>query len=227
MTPRKRLSLYEEITLLGLRNQKGTASIGYLDYAIGGAVLAELLIEKRIATNDSRKHLVEVTDVRPLDDPLLDASLQNIKAGKRRASLQTWVSRMVGIKKLRHKAAGQLCQRGILRADEKTVLLIFSRKVYPEIDPKPEKELVDRLRHAIFTDDPQVDARTAIVISLAHGTGLLAEKFGRKEIKNRKKRIEQIVKGELIGPAIGNVIAACQAAVMAAVIIPAAVSASN
>ncbi len=134
--------------------------------------------------------------------------------------MQTWVSRLAGTKNLRHKVARQLCDRGILRADEDKVLFIFTRQVYPEIDPLPEKQIVDRLRTAIFTDHDQLDPRTVVLISLANGADLLNQTFGRKEVRSRKKRIEQIVNGELTGKATKNVIAACQAAVMVAAIMP-------
>jgi hypothetical protein len=47
---------------------------------------------------------------------------------------------------------------------------------------------------------------------------MLSEVFGRKELKSRKKRIEQIVNGELAGNAVKDVIAACQAAATVAMI---------
>jgi golgi phosphoprotein 3 len=130
----------------------------------------------------------------------------------------TWVSRLASGKK--HKVARQLCSRGIVRAVDDKVLFIFSRKVYPEIDPLPEKKIVDRLRAAIFEDQASLDPRTVVLISLANGAGLLTENFGRKEIKARKERIEQIVNGELTGKATKEVIAAAQAAIMVAAIMP-------
>ncbi|MBI3463921.1 MAG: GPP34 family phosphoprotein [Planctomycetes bacterium] len=75
-------------------------------------------------------------------------------------------------------------------------------------------------RAAIFDDRATLDPRTVVLISLAHGAGLLDETFGRKEIKARKQRIEQIVNGELTGKATKEVIAAAQAAVMVAAFMP-------
>jgi hypothetical protein len=65
-----------------------------------------------------------------------------------------------------------------------------------------------------------VDPRTVVLISLANAAGLLSENFGRKEIRSRKKRVEQIVNGEVTGTATKEVIAACEAATMVAVMMP-------
>ena len=147
-----------------------------------------------------------------------------MSTAKRRASLQTWVSRLAATKNLRHKAAQQLCDRRILRADEDKVLFVFKRRIYPEIDPIPEKKIIDRMRDAIFNDHAKLDPRTIVLISLANGSDMLRQTFGRKELKPRKKRIEQIENGELTGKATREVIAACQTALIVAAIMPAMIS---
>ena len=74
---------------------------------------------------------------------------------------------------------------------------------------------------AIFTDSAEIEPRTVVLISLANGADLLSNNFGRKEIKNRKKRIEQIINGEITGRATKEAIAACQVALIVAVIMTA------
>jgi len=223
----KRLYLYEEVLLLALRNEKGTIASGFAEYAVAGAVLAELLLEGRIAVEDAKKQLVTLRNLQPIDDPIVDECMRRMAAGRKRASLKTWLGRLAGIKDLRHKVARRLCDRGILRADEDKVLLLFTRRVYPEINPAPEREIVERVRAAVFTDEPRLEPRTVVLISLAHGADLLGENFGRRTVRSRKKRIEQIVNGELTGKATKEVIAACQAAVTVAVMVPVIVAATS
>lgn len=220
MIDSKPLHLYEEIMLLAVRNKEGTVATGYLEYAIAGAVLAELLLDRRISVENTRKQLVDLQNMKSTGDPILDECMERIKVSKRRASLHTWVSRLASIKSLRHKVARQLCRRRILRADEDKVLLLFTRKIYPEINPVPEKKIVDRLRSAIFTDNDRLNPRTVVLVSLANGADLLSQAFGRKDVRNRKKRIEQIVNGEMTGKATKEVIEACETAVMIAAIMP-------
>ena len=220
----KSLHLHEELMLLALRDEAGTISgSGMIDYPLAAALLAELLLHKRIEIDQEKpkKKLVNVISTTPFGDPLLDESLKKIGDAKRRASIKTWVMRLARLKKLKHRVAQQICKRGILRADEDKVLLIFTRKIYPEVNPEPERKLVERLRTAIFTDTDEVDARTTILIALAHHGGVLKNDFDKKNLKSRKKRIKEITKGNLVGDAAKEAIEAIQAAVMVAVIMPA------
>ena len=222
------LFLHEEILLLALRDKEGTIASGTMyQYAIGAALLAELLLSKRIEVEQSgRRKLVNSIISTPLGDPLIDECLEKIINAKRRAVLQTWVSRFAGIKNLKNRVAQQLCRRGILKADEDKVLLIFTRKIYPEVNPEPEKELIERLRYAVLTDADDIDPRTIVLLSLANSTGLLKMSFNKKELKERKVRIKQIVNGEITGKAATEAIQAMQTAVMVACIIPALITTS-
>jgi hypothetical protein len=158
MTAQTSLYLYEEVMLLALRDEEGTIASGTMyQYAIGAAILSELLLNKRISVEEANKQkLVNLISSTPLGDPLIDQCLEKICKAKRRASLQTWVSRFSGIKNLKHLAAQQLCDRGVLRATEESILLLFTRKVYPELNPVPEQKLIERLREAIFTDSRDI-----------------------------------------------------------------------
>jgi len=215
------LFLHEEIMLLTLRDREGTVASGTnYSYAIGGAALAELLLRDRaVVDREKKKKFLRLVDSTPLGDPVLDECLGKLKNAKKRAQLQTWVSRFASVKRLKYRMAGQLCKRGILRADEDKVMLLFTRKIYPEIDPAPEGEIMERLRSAIFTDTEDVDPRTVVLLSLAKSADVLKVNFDKKELKARKKRIEQVANGEVTGRATKEAIEAMQAAVMVTVII--------
>ncbi len=215
MTTLGQLSLCEEIMLLALSNQKGTVRVTFLEQGVAGAILAELLLAGRIALDSKKNKFVELRDRTPTGDPIVDEGLARIASAKRRAALQTWVMRLAGIKKLRHQAARQLCRRGILRADENKIAFIFTRKVYPEIDPRPEREIVERMRAAVLSD--RVDPRTVTLIALADGLGVLGATIGKREAKDHKKRIKQIIQGDPTGKATKDAIEACRTAAMVAV----------
>ena len=228
MTIQSNLFLHEEVMLLALRDEEGTIASGTMyQYAIGAAILSELLLNQRIALDEARKKkLINLISSTPLGEPLIDQCLEKIGNAKRRASLQTWVSRFAGVKNLKHRVAQQLCDRGILRASEDKILLLFTRKIYPEINPEPERRLIERLRQAIFTNSRDVDARTVVLVSLADSTGLLKVAFDKKELKGRKARIKEISNGEITGKAAKEAIEAIQAAVMVACIMPAITTAA-
>jgi len=219
------LYLHEEIMLLVLRDEQGTIEFGaWYNQALGSAVLSELLLAERIAIDDGKKHLVDLVSDRPIGEPVIDECLSKIVLAKRRASATNWVSRFGNLKQLKHRVARGLCKRDILRADEDKVLLLFSRKIYPEVNPIPERELIDRMREAIFTDVEPVDIRTVILVSLANACDLLKFSFDKKELKDRAKRIEQLSNGDLIGQAAKEAIQAIQAAIVVAAVMPAIVA---
>ena len=123
------LFLYEEIMLLALKDEEGTIASGAMyQYAVGGAMIAELLLRQRIKIDQSKKKkLVSVINPEPLNDSLVDEWLIKMDSAKQRKTLQDWISRIANTKDLKHRIANQLCQRGILKMDEETILL-FSYK---------------------------------------------------------------------------------------------------
>ena len=229
MTDRDELFLHEKIMLLALQDEKGTIESGTMyTYGLGGAILAELLLGERIRVVTPKKTpLAEAVGFESFGDPVIDECLTMIRNAKKRASLQTWVSRFVGIKNLRHRIAEGLAKRGILRVDTGKVLGIFSRKIYPEVDPGPEKRIIAELRRAIFQGASDIDPRTVTLISLAYHTGLLRIVFGKKEVKAAKVRLEKIMNGDLTGKAAKEAIEAMQAVVLVACILPAIMTATT
>jgi len=222
---RDRLPLHEETLLLALRDDKGTIAPGTMyQQALAGALLAELMLQHRIDIDESgRKPLARVINPKPVGAPLLDECLEKVAASKPKR-LDHWVSKFSGINRLKHRVAERLCDRGILHEEEGTILLLFTRRTYPETDPRPEQEIVERLRRTIFGDGRDVDPRTVVLLSLADAAGILRVVFDKKELKARKARIEQVVNGEVMGKAAKEAIQAVQAAIMVAAIMPAIIS---
>jgi hypothetical protein len=218
-TARPELYLHEQILLLALRDEKGTVEsrAGMYSYAIGGAVLTELLLAGCVAIGEDKKKLVDFVQTRRFHEPLLDECLKLVAHAKRRRSASDWVGRFARIKRLRHRVAERLCRRGILRDSQDKVLLFFTRKVYPTVDPAPEKRMIQTLDRAIFHDSKTVKPRTGILVALAHAAGLLAVHFDRKELKRRKGRLEALTRGDLVGGATREAVRAAQAAAMAAI----------
>lgn len=212
------LPIYQQILLLALRDRRGTPMGSWTMQAIAGGVLADLALERRVVL-EGKQSLVTLVDAEPMHEPVLDACLLRIAEGKRRASARTWISRF-GNQKLYHAAASRLCDQGVLRESSERVMLLFTRTVYPEVDPKPEREIIERMRRATFSDEATIDARTSVLVALASATDLIAANFPKKELRLRRKRIEAIRDGEAVGKAAKAAIDAIQAAIITAIIIP-------
>lgn len=223
MEPSNKLHIYEEILLLALRDKKGTMLFG-INYpqALAGALLAELLLINKIEIESSGKRkFVKLVNQKSTRNTLLDECIGKIASAKRRARPQNWVMRFANISKLKHKAAQSLCRKRILKMEEDKVLLLFSRKIYPELNPVPEKKLMEKMQTAIFGNSKEIDPETVILISICNSTGILRQIFDKSKLKERKSRIKDITTGNLIGQATKDAIEAMQAAIMIATIIPA------
>lgn len=218
------LLLHEELMLLALRDHKGTLATDNVEYVIAGAVLAELLLVGKIAVEEEDKKVVKVLETTPTGNAVVDEALGKIRKARRPASIQDWVSRLAEIRKLKDKVASGLCEKGILRAGEDKVLFLFTRKVYPEVDPGPEEAIIDRLYKAIFERDGEESPRTVILLSLARQAELLKITFGKDKVNEKQDRIDRLTQGDVAGSATGEAIAAIQAALIAATFVPVIVS---
>jgi hypothetical protein len=223
------LHLHEQVLLLALRNDKGTVAGGVMyQQAAGGAILAELILEGRLrAVTEGRSTYAVVQNRSSTGDGLLDECLRRVSEASRRGTLQTWVQRFAGVKRLKHRAAASLVEKGVLREEEDTVLLLFTRRIYPELDPAHERRIVERLERAIYSDTAPVDAATTVLVALAHHAGLLKANLDKKRLKTRKDRIKAITAGDAIGKATKKAIEAVQAAVLVAVIMPGIIASSH
>ncbi len=78
MTGKDGLFLHEEIMLLALRDDEGTIPIGSQhQFAIGGALIAELLLNNRVKIGEpAKKKMIDLVDATPLGDPILDECLE-------------------------------------------------------------------------------------------------------------------------------------------------------
>jgi hypothetical protein len=210
MTAAHDLHLHEEILLLALHDRDGTVVSGaWYSQALAGALLAELVLRGRIRAQGERGAL-EVASTEPLGDPLLDDCLALLARTAQPKPMRWWLAKVSSWKALKQRAAESLCRKGILRSDTDKVLLFFERRVYPEVDPGPERALVERLRRVVFDDDENVDPRTVVLLSLAHQTNILQAVFERADLRRRKQRIERVVKGEATGEAAKQVLAELQ-----------------
>lgn len=217
MTIPSTLFLHHEMMLLALCPKRGTVVRGTAyPYGVGGAVMAELLLNRRIAVQQSgKKHVIEAISKEPLGEPLIDRCLDRIDREKEHASLAMWIARLACVKDLKDRVAEQLCKRGVLGAAHGRILLIFSQRIYPQADPEPRREVIERLRGAIFTDALHIDPRTLILLSVADSAGLLPVVFDKNELGGRRARIEQFVSDEIVGTAVRAAIKTMRTAIVA------------
>lgn len=223
------LHLHEQLLLLALKDRKGTVDYraGHYHLAMGGAILAELALDGFIRIDESRKARVEAVrgPGRPRDE-VMDEALDQVRGSRRPRRAAAWVQRFGSVKRLRHRTAVGLCRRGILRTSESQLLLVFSRKVYPTVDPEPERRIIAALRDAVM-GEADIEPGLGVVLSLAHTTGSLKIHFDRRELRTRRKRLKAIAAGEAFRASSHPAVAAQQAVKSAVAAAQAAVAATN
>jgi len=226
---RKNLTLYEELLLIALDDEKGTTGLESMHKnAMGGAILAELILAGAIAVGKEKKSPVTALAGTTVADPLLAECLELVRNEKKPKRASHWVLKFAGTKDLTRRVARQLVAKGILKEEQDKVLGLFPRTIFPERDGGSEHEMIERLRHAVFTSSTQVDERTVVLAVLANATSLLNKVFDKKKLKDRKRRLENLAAGKVAGTATKEAIEAMRAAVMVAVIgASVAVSASH
>lgn len=220
------LRLHEELLLMALRDEKGTMEwhTEMADYALAGALLAELALLGRVDIGEDKKQRVTALGSGPADDPLLDEALAMIRQSKKTCSATDWVARMTRIKRLRARTGAGLARKGVVRESEDTVLIFFKRRLYPTIDPTPERRIRERLRRAITGMTIRPQPRTALLLALAKAAGMLPIYFEKQLLKQHRARLDSIEKASNIGGATKRAVEAAQAATAAAIIAATAAS---
>lgn len=204
--PHSPLPFVEEILLLALDDDTGALRpmpVMGLDYALAGALLADLALANRI---DSDPEKLVVIDRAPTGDPLLDRALGTIAAAPEPQSVARWLGVFASERNSLERAAlERLVARGILRQDEKKFLWVFGVRRYPTVDNHERVEVRTRLSELILGDDIP-DPRDAILVSLLTAGHLLPRIFDEPRYHARSARIATLARMDLVGREVANAI---------------------
>lgn len=164
-----RLTIMEEVLLLGLKDKQGYLSFwnDNISYALRGCILIELALRRRIALvkdpNRRRlaisERLVEVLSDKITGETILDEALKMMKAqeapGGERMSVGSWIDLMSGetwnlmkisfqLKQVRERLLKGLVDKGVLRTEKRNFLL-FDMATHPVADVRTKDGIVDRV----------------------------------------------------------------------------------
>lgn len=160
-----RLTIMEEVLLLGLKDKHGYLSFwnDSISYALRGCILIELALRRRIAlVKDSNQRrspladrLVEVIDDKQTGETILDETLKMMKGQEMdRMSINGWVDLLSGetwnvmkigyqLKQVRERLAKGLVDKGVLRTEKRNFLL-FDMATHPVADVRTKEGIVTR-----------------------------------------------------------------------------------
>ncbi|KAJ9121329.1 Vacuolar protein sorting-associated protein 74 [Naganishia onofrii] len=158
-----RLTIMEEVLLLGLKDKQGYLSFwnDNISYALRGCILVELALRRRIAVvkDPSRRRLalpdrlIEVIDERQTGETILDEALKMMKSSEKYGtgawidlmSGETWNVMKIGyqLKQVRERLAKGLVDKGVLRTEKRNFLL-FDMATHPIADVNAKEDVLRR-----------------------------------------------------------------------------------
>ncbi|KAF5294728.1 hypothetical protein FQA39_LY00212 [Lamprigera yunnana] len=195
-----RLTLMEEVLLLGLKDKEGYTSFwnDCISSGLRGCILVELGLRGRVELERAgmrRKGLLSrklvLKNDNPTGDVLLDEALKHLKETDPAETIQSWIDYLSGetwnplklryqLKNVRERLAKNLVEKGVLTT-EKQNFLLFDMTTHPLTDNLTKCRLVKKIQDAVLTkwvNDPQrMDKRMLALIFLAHASDVLENAF--------------------------------------------------
>ncbi|XP_013782551.1 Golgi phosphoprotein 3 homolog sauron-like [Limulus polyphemus] len=195
-----RLTLMEEVLLLGLKDKEGYTSFwnDCISSGLRGCILVELALRGRIELEKAgmRRRSVLMRKVllksdTPTGDVLLDEALKHIKETSPSETLQSWIEYLSGetwnplklryqLRNVRERLAKNLVEKGLLTT-EKQNFLLFDMTTHPLTDNTAKSKLVKKVQDAVlgrWVNDPhRMDKRLLSLIILAHASDVLENAF--------------------------------------------------
>jgi len=195
-------SIAEELFLLSVHEKKHSLSFSSnyeVDYALAGALLAELLLLEKIKINEEGR--VEISPEAEADDPLLAIIWKKIKKEKRPRKINYWI-RLFGQdqKKVKDQIIENLIQKNVIAVKNKKFLWI-PYKEYTQQDTTAKFFSKEMLRLVVFAKEKSGD-HSIILLSLVRACDLLDHLFTIDEIAAAKTRVNELVKNEILGNSV-------------------------
>ncbi|KAJ8923871.1 hypothetical protein NQ315_010453 [Exocentrus adspersus] len=195
-----RLTLMEEVLLLGLKDKEGYTSFwnDCISSGLRGCILIELGLRGRVELEKvgmrrrgllARKLIVK--NDTPIGDVLLDEALKHLKETDPPETVQSWIEYLSGetwnplklryqLKNVRERLAKNLVEKGVLTT-EKQNFLFFDMTTHPLTDNVTKSRLIKKIQDAVlakWVNNPQqMDKRMLALIFLAHASDVLENAF--------------------------------------------------
>lgn len=195
-----RLTLMEEVLLLGLKDKEGYTSFwnDCISSGLRGCILIELGLRGRVELEKvgmRRRSLLArkliLKNDTPTGDVLLDEALKHLKETDPPESVQSWIEYLSGetwnplklryqLKNVRERLAKNLVEKGVLTT-EKQNFLFFDMTTHPLTDNITKSRLIKKIQDAVLTkwinNPQQIDKRMLALIVLGHASDVLENAF--------------------------------------------------
>lgn len=191
-----RLTLMEEILLLGLKDKEGYTSFwnDSISSGLRSCMLVELGLRGRIQLEPQgtrRRKLLErkvlLKSAAPTGDVLLDEALKHIKNTEPAENMASWIELLTGetwnpmkmhfqMRNVRERLAKSLVEKGVLTT-EKQNFLLFDMTTHPLTDRTEKERLLQRVQDSLLdrwtNDSRRISHRMLALLLLAHVSDVL------------------------------------------------------
>uniref|UniRef100_H3CQ25 Golgi phosphoprotein 3 like n=1 Tax=Tetraodon nigroviridis TaxID=99883 RepID=H3CQ25_TETNG len=194
-----RLTLMEEVLLLGLKDREGYTSFwnDCISSGLRGCMLVELALRGRLQLEPCgarRKSLLSRKVIcksdAPTGDVLLDEALKHIKETQPPETVQSWIELLSGetwnplklhyqLRNVRERLAKNLVEKGVLTT-EKQNFLLFDMTTHPLTNSTIKQRLIKKVQDSVlekWNDPHRMDKRVLSLILLAHSSDVLENAF--------------------------------------------------
>lgn len=208
--------IVEDLMLLLLDDEKGhIVGESTAPYLLAGALLSELTLLERVEQGEKegmlgRRKLLALGQG-PLPDPWLQRAWDEVAAKPQDAqSVLTKVS-----KKLTEEVPARLVERGLVRREERKLLLFISQTRYPSADSSRERLVRNEIR-GVLADGLTARPRIASLIALLSAGGSLKRVLKDQDVpwsSEVKQRAKDIQKGDWGAGVVSAAVAASVSAI--------------
>ncbi|KAH9413739.1 Golgi phosphoprotein 3 homolog sauron [Dermatophagoides pteronyssinus] len=195
-----RLTLMEEVLLLGLKDKEGYTSFwnDCISTGLRGCILVELALRDKIELEKcpgrKRRLLLRKVIIKNSEstgDALLDEALKHIRETEIPETLQSWIDYLSGetwnllklryqLKNVRERLAKNLVEKGVLTT-EKHNFFLFDMTTHPLINMNIKNKIIKKVQDALLSkwvNDPhRMDKRMLSLILLSHSSDVLDNAF--------------------------------------------------
>lgn len=195
-----RLTLMEEVLLLGLKDREGYTSFwnDSISSGLRGAILIELALRGRadLEPAGARRRALSSRRVVCLNsnlvgDVLIDEALKHIKDTQPPETAHTWIEYLSGetwnplklgyqLRNVRERLAKSLVEKSVCTT-EKQSFVLFDMTTHPLVDGQAKQRIVRKVQDCVLSrwqNDPQrIDRRSLALLFLAHASDVLENAF--------------------------------------------------
>lgn len=198
-----KLSLMEEVLLLGLKDEEGYTSFwnDCISSGLRGCIMTELGLRKRCElekTGTRRRSLlsrkVVLIDDNPTGDVLLDETIRHVKeceANGEQETVEYWIELLSGetwnplklkyqLRNVRERLSKSLVEKGVLTT-EKQNFFLFDITTHPVIESSAKEKVIQKVQDTLLSkwqnDINRMDKRALALIFLAHASDVLENAF--------------------------------------------------